>query len=687
MIPQVRRSLGLRGILLFCSCLSVILAGMTLMNVAYQKRIIERIAYDNVHQLGQLILTAMIHPMLSGDQYVIQKQFDQYKDLPTVVLAHLTDKKGIIRRSTDKQLIGRKSLSPYLASALQGRPYLGLELRERTKEMIIADLIPIFNEQRCYGCHGANDKVLGVVRLGLDWGMVVASLRASRKWNILLSFSGMLVMSLLIAIFFMRLVVSPIRKLEVGMRKVSLGDLTSKVAIARNDEIGSLTRLFNRMTEDLRRLVNEEKKKSSEFLRLNFDLKAEITERERVENELNQSKQQLANIIDFLPDNTFAIDLEGKIIAWNKAMEEMSGIRALDALGKGDYEYALPFYGIRRPILVDWTLDPSLELQEKYLAFERSGAKLTGEVFAPCLNNGAGAMLWAIATPLYDINGAVVGAIESVRDITAIKQTEEKLRHAYDDLKQIQSQLVQSAKMASVGSLAGGVAHEINNPLTGVLNNVQLINILAREKKDFNLQDFKELLAVIEESAQRCVKITRSLLDFSHASKGVYHLLNVNDLVEKVLSFIGHDMLLENILIQKHLDPAIGLVLGDEQLIQQIIFDIISNGRWAIREKRGSEGGLITLSTQPDSEHKNVLIKIFDDGIGIPKEHLEKIFEPFFTTREVGQGTGLGLAIVYSIVKEHGGTIEVDSEQGQGTNFTIRLPVSESGLVGNASTP
>jgi PAS domain S-box-containing protein len=256
------------------------------------------------------------------------------------------------------------------------------------------------------------------------------------------------------------------------------------------------------------------------------------------------------------------------------------------------------------------------------------------------------------------------------------KSAEEALEHAYEQLKTTQAQLVQSAKMASVGLLAGGVAHEINNPLTGVLNNVQLIRLMAGQRKDFNLDDFKTLLAVIEDSAQRCTKITRSLLDFSRASKGIFQKVSLNDITEKVISLIEHELRLENIIIQKDLAPDITLISGDLQLLQQVVFDIISNAKWAIKKKTEKEGGLITVKSEYNTETKQAFLYISDTGIGIPEENLERIFEPFFTTKSVGEGTGLGLSIVYNIIKQHNGTIEVESEVGKGATFKISLPAS-----------
>lgn len=154
------------------------------------------------------------------------------------------------------------------------------------------------------------------------------------------------------------------------------------------------------------------------------------------QNELKTLQYSMYEILDFLPDATFIIDKEGKIIAWNRAMEELTGLFAKDVIGKDNYEYSIPFYGERRPILIDLAIGGSLEeIEKKYLAFERRNGTLVSEVFVPRLKSG-GAYLWAKARPLYDIQGIIVGAIETIRDITEKKRAEQKIKASKKKLKE-----------------------------------------------------------------------------------------------------------------------------------------------------------------------------------------------------------------------------------------------------------
>jgi len=233
--------------------------------------------------------------------------------------------------------------------------------------------------------------------------------------------------------------------------------------------------------------------------------------------------------------------------------------------------------------------------------------------------------------------------------------------------------LIQSAKLASLGQLSAGVAHEINNPLVGVLNNVQLLKLMLEEKKEIPSDELKEILVSIEEAGLRCKKIVQNMLSFSRASTKAFEQVSLNDIVENTVGLIENEYKLQNVSIEKKLNPQIPLILGDRQLLQQMLLDLLNNSLWAIKKK--GDSGTITLTTDYEVENKIVVLLISDTGIGIPKENLEHIFEPFFTTKEIGEGTGLGLAIVYDIIKRHAGTVEVESQVNVGTTFRIKFPV------------
>jgi len=254
-----------------------------------------------------------------------------------------------------------------------------------------------------------------------------------------------------------------------------------------------------------------------------------------------------------------------------------------------------------------------------------------------------------------------------------------ELARSFNDMTQklsdAQRQLYQSDKLASVGRLAAGVAHEINNPLTGVLTYSSFLL-----KRANGQPELKEDLEVIVRETKRCRDIVKGLLDFARQSQPEKRQVNVNEIIGHAARILQNQLSLRNIKLEQKLRSDLPAIHADLNQIQQVLVNLLVNAGDAIEEK----GGTITLTTDLlmgtagsslDVSKEYVKIEIHDTGAGIPPENLQKIFEPFFTTK--GQkGTGLGLAVVWGIIDKHGGKINVESEIGKGTTFTVFLPVS-----------
>jgi len=371
--------------------------------------------------------------------------------------------------------------------------------------------------------------------------------------------------------------------------------------------------------------------------------------------DIERAKAYNENILENFLDSLIVTDMDGTMGMVNRIVLDLLGYREEELLGK-------PINLIsEKQVLLDMVLREGKVHNQEVVFKKKDGSPV------PMLFSGS---------VMKNKEGELTGIVNVAKSIAELREKEGDLKTTYERLKTTQAQLVQSAKMASVGVLAGGVAHEINNPLTGVLNNVQLIRMMAGQKKDFNIDDFKELLAAIESSALRCKNITQALLNFSHASKGLFKPIYLNEIIDKVSILLEHEFKLQNVSISKELQPDLPQIQGDSQLLQQAIFDIVNNAQWAIQNKPGEKTGTVILKTEYDPEKKIVSLSISDNGVGIPKENLDKIFEPFFTTKQVGEGTGLGLSIVYNIIEAHRGSIEAVSETGKGATFRISLPAS-----------
>lgn len=228
-------------------------------------------------------------------------------------------------------------------------------------------------------------------------------------------------------------------------------------------------------------------------------------------------------------------------------------------------------------------------------------------------------------------------------------------------------QLVQSEKLASIGTLISGIAHELNNPLSNISTSSE---ILKEEIEEADISYQKELISQIEEQTDRARNIVRSLLEFSRDSEFKKESLSLKGLFEETIRFVK-GQIPTPVTMDFHIPDDI-VILVDKQRIQQAFLNLIKNAIESIPDK-----GDISIKAQKSVEGDRVNIEISDTGLGISPDILKKIFDPFFTTKDVGKGTGLGLFIVYEIIKEHDGSIAVSSEQGKGTTFLIRLPLQE----------
>ncbi len=263
------------------------------------------------------------------------------------------------------------------------------------------------------------------------------------------------------------------------------------------------------------------------------------------------------------------------------------------------------------------------------------------------------------ATPIEDTEGKN-RALVFLRDVT--------------DKRLQELQLMQTEKMASIGVLAAGVAHEINNPLTSVAGYAEALLRRLRDepalKGDIRLEVFPKYLDVIIKEAYRCKGIIDCLLSFSRKSDGSTGRVDINEILRQVLELVRHKSRFEKIEVTIDFQADLPEVDGDAAGLRQVFLNILMNAHQAIKG-----AGVVELKTFGDGSMTSV--QISDTGCGIPRDKIDQIWDPFFTTKEVGEGIGLGLAVTYNIVKKHGGEIHVESSEGKGSKFTVRLPACQ----------
>ncbi|WP_246589143.1 PAS domain S-box protein [Methanofollis formosanus] len=388
----------------------------------------------------------------------------------------------------------------------------------------------------------------------------------------------------------------------------------------------------------------------------------DVTDARRAEEALMIANRHLNDTIEHLPDAILVIDRQGRVVSWNRAMEELTGVRKDEILGEGGHAYAVPFYGGRRPMLIDLVEAGADEVRALYPEVRRMDGPILSCVRSNLqVGEGRPLHLSATASPIIDRDGKVVGSIESIRDVTMEKTMEEEY--------------LRNEKLESIGLLAGGIAHDFNNILTSVLGNITLSRMKIEDGRslDHNLRE-------AERAVKKAQAITQQLLTFSRGGAPVLETVeqpNFSSMVLETAEFVRRGIKSS---FKATFDPDLWQVSIDPAQFSQVIQNLMFNADQAMpcggtirieaRNRMFIEDGTVPAGSY-------VVFSVADTGMGIPADHLSRIFDPYFTTK--GEGRGLGLATVRSIVKNHGGSVTAVSDQ-HGSVLTVYLPAASEGM-------
>ncbi len=363
-------------------------------------------------------------------------------------------------------------------------------------------------------------------------------------------------------------------------------------------------------------------------------------------------KDITADILTGIIDGVVVSDADGRVIIWNRAAEEMTGIAGDDAIGKNI-----------RSVFLD---NPSVISQiEKTSASGRSYSDYEAEI---SVKHGPQRPVGLVTSVLTDEEGSPTGVILTMRDQTGVRDLKERIRRA--------------DRLATLGTIAAGIAHEVKNPLVGIRGAAQL---MKSELLAFNqaapdaIKNLREYLEVIVREADRLNRVLEGILDFTRVKPHEMKASNIHSILDRVLLLNEENARQRGIVLSRLYDPSLPDVYGNADQLVQVFLNIIKNAIEAM-----PAGGKLTVITrmsdlfttvQADGrKYRLMMVKVSDTGSGIRQEHLQDIFTPFFTTKD--RGVGLGLALSYQIVQEHLGTIRVESQANEGTTFSVYLPLA-----------
>lgn len=493
---------------------------------------------------------------------------------------------------------------------------------------------------------------------------------------------------LIIAQQIKRLITQPIHQLEELSRQVTREEnYALRAARGNHDEIGSLAEAFNTMLsrieareqqlkrarDDSQAAYDQAQGLAEETRHTNRKLELEVQVRSKIEKKLTGFQNYLNSIIDSMPSALIALDEQLYVTQWNQEASALSGTRLDEALNQ-------PIFLAFEP------LKPYLP-QLKQTVEQHTVAKIERVTWT----KDDEARHYALTFyPL--MGGAGRGVVIRIDDITQRLSLEEMM--------------VQSEKMLSVGGLAAGMAHEINNPLGAILHNVQNIRRRLSPELPKNLEqaellgiqleevnrylqgrEIPQLLDGIQQAGARAAKIVTHMLSFSRRSTRQMAPCDLPALIDQAVEIAGNDFDLaigfdfKGQAITRQFDPNLGPVPGTANELEQVLLNLLKNAAQAIHQRQDdSEPGRIILRTRLNPPWAEIQVE--DNGIGMSENVRKRTFEPFFTTKEIGQGTGLGLSVSYFIItNNHKGQMEVQSAPGQGTCFTLRLPLAGTSMV------
>lgn len=489
---------------------------------------------------------------------------------------------------------------------------------ESGTEPLFTYLLPIEKKARCKTCHASEDaRGILVIRTSLA-GMYEVLGKGRNQWIV----SGILAIAIggvLLSLLIKKSITGPIKQNVEVIRRIADGkaDMSERIKVQEPNEIGYLATAFNGMLDSLEKRAEENKKL--------FEL-------------VTKSKEEWVATFDAIQDLISIHDADYRILKINKALARKFNATPEELIGKRCYELLYCRHEPRAMCPHSRTL--------------ATGEIADAEVDDMCFEGA-----FKVTTfPVFNNEGRVWASVHVSRDITQEKMLREQLLHA--------------EKLSSLGKLVAGIAHELNNPLMGIMGFSQILMDTPGEKK---LDDIKDKLRKIYHESLRTAKIVQNLLTFARAKKTEREYHSVNEIIRHTIELREYSLKANNIKVELELEESLPRTMVDLFQLQQVFINIINNAEDAMVEANGR--GTILIRTRKKRNKLEISFK--DDGPGVSREIIHKVFDPFFTTKDVGKGTGLGLSITHGIITEHGGTIDIASAEEGGAVVTVELPIVE----------
>ncbi len=575
--------------------------------------------------LSKLVVGTLETAMLKGEPHILNEEVKRLSQQTGVERIMILDKTGELKVSSDPDLIGKvykNNVDPMCIVCHQYSPVTRKNTtiaKDRSRTEIFRNMSLIYNQPRCFGCHDAREKINGILVMELSMVDTRGQLASNNKIIFGMAFIMVVVTGVVLGLLVNKLILRRIKTLTDTTLRISGGNLDEVIDFREMDEIGNLAKSFNTMTANLKETLSE----------------------------VERHKDYLEHVINGIDDEIVVVDRGFQIVTANDAYLSRSNGSRKGIVGKKcslilqDSEVACN-QDLSRPCPARTTFETGMLQKTMHTFLDTNGKEKYIEIYC---------------SPLRDENDQVFQVIELRRDIS--------------ERKFLELQLIHTEKLTSIGRLSASVAHEINNPLDGMQNCVDII-----KKNPADTVRAAAMLELLSEGIKRIGFIVRRLLIFSRHHKLRMEMIDLNEVVEQSLLLVQHKFEGQGIELESQLAPALPIVFGDPYNLSQVFINVLINASDALDEKHG---GTIVITTEMQKRVTRpfVRVTISDDGCGITKDNLERIFSSFFTTKDTEKGTGLGLFISKKIIEDHGGTITITSKANEGTTVIVLLPARD----------
>lgn len=634
---------------------------------------------ERAFDISDTVMRSIEYPMLDGEMEDVQAILERLNTLKEVTVVNLCDTTGTIKYSGLPANIGRVDNSEVTKEALRtGSLVRGLEMLG--KEKILHHAMPIPNEKTCYKCHGSEKKILGVLTVGISWSPIEERIAALRNRETALAIFSLVVVGFFLSLFLSKYITRPLSTLTQLADEISRGkpgfefgrmvkcwevvekcDRADCPAYGNTDIMcwyvdgtlckGEPSGKFPEKLDMCRKCTVYKTHVGDEMVQLADSFKHMLYRLKASEEELRQSEEKYRFLFDSDPNPIFILDY--------------GTFKILDANARAESHYGYSKEELLKMSFMD--LGHKEDAQEIMLSFKGSLSDGQCIFFSKKQHRRKDG-------GLFYTNIHVCGARYMGRDTLIVTTTD------ITESIQKEAQLIQASKLATLGEMAAGIAHELNQPLNVMKVGSDFIKKMVDRGEKMSDEELKTAAQRISSQVDRASGIINHLRDFTRVADTKTHKMNINDPIRNVFKILGQQLRLRQIELELDLDENLPPIMADSNRLEQVFINLVTNARDAMEDKTPGSTKLLKIKSFIDNGH--VVVTLSDTGHGIPKNIIDRIFEPFFTTKGVGKGTGLGLSISYGIIKDYDGDIRVESEVGTGTTFELRFPVSPEDAQG-----